>query len=326
MNIREFSRRYAARDNHIALLQTLLTLLAYFLFLWAAIWFAGIWYAVIPLMFGAGISAVRLYMLQHDCGHGSFFTTRRLNDLAGTLMSPFTLTPYRATKYNHNQHHAHIGDLERRDSTEIYTMTLAEYRAAPWWKRAGYRIYRNPVTLFLVGPTLLYVVLYRFPRNAVKTGVWDAVLNNVLIGAFIAILYWVAGSTGLWVLLGSVFMGVSFGAIIPYVQHNFEDIYWQRAPELEFETAALRGSAVLDFGWLFDLATANIAYHDLHHLNSNIPSYRLKQCHQALGPALNSKRIGYREALGCLRWKLWDEEQSRMVGFPRLGARIRQPA
>ncbi len=200
-------------------------------------------------------------------------------------------------------------------------MTLAEYRAAPWWKRAAYRAYRSFAMLFLIGPTLLYVVRYRWPRNARKSGLGNLMLHNALLAGLLAALWLGWGWAAIWAWLGSVILGVSCGVTIPYVQHNFEDVFWTRPDALRFDQAAVEGSAVLDFGAVFDLCTANIAYHDLHHLNARIPCYNLKRCYRDLEGTFRSRRIGWREAAGCLRWKLWDEEAGRMVPFPP-----RQPA
>ncbi|MAQ81879.1 MAG: fatty acid desaturase [Maritimibacter sp.] len=320
--LRQRTRAYTTRDNRRAALNIAATMTVYIGGLLSAIHIvrAGYWLAAVPVMFATGVSAVRLYMLQHDCGHGSFFTRRKANDIAGTLLSPFTLTPYKAIRYNHNLHHAHIGNLDRRDSTEIYVMTVEEYLAAPWWRKLGYRFYRSSVLLFLIGPTLLYVLRYRWPRNTMKSGLGNLLLHNALLALLLGALWAGYGSTGLLVWLGSVVLGVSSGVLIPYVQHNFEDVFWSRPDDLSFDQAAVEGSAVLDFGAFFDLCTANIAYHDLHHLNSNIPCYNLKRCYRDLEGTFRSRKIGFREALGCLRWKLWDEDTGRMAPFPRRGA------
>ena len=316
MSIREISRPHTVRNDKIATLNVVGNLAAYFLLLWLAITYADTWYLLLPLSVAVAFAAIRLYMLQHDCGHGSFFTSRKLNDTAGRVMAPFTFAPYNATKFNHNQHHAYIGDLEHRDAGEIYTMTLAEYHASPMWKRLGYRLYRSPLILFFIGPVFVYVIQYRFPKNGIKTGVWDVMLNNALIGLYFWGLYYLFGATALWVLAGCVVIGGVIGAMIPYVQHNFEDMYWDRKPELKFETAALQASAVLDFGRVYNFLTANIAYHDLHHLNANIPCYNLRKCYEDVEHLLDSKKIGFIQALGCLRWKLWDEDGKKMVPFP----------
>ena len=316
MSIREISRAYTTRNNKIAALNVIANLAAYFLLLWLAITYADHWYLLLPLSVAVSFSAVRLYMLQHDCGHGAYFRSRRLNDTIGRILAPITLAPYNATKYNHNQHHAHIGDLDRRDTGEIYTMTLAEYCAAPLWKRFGYRLYRNPLILFVIGPAFIFLVQYRFPKNGIKSGVLDVLRNNLAIVLYLAGLYYLFGATALWVLGGCVVIAGMIGAMIPYVQHNFETMYWDRKPALKFEEAALRSSAVLDFGRIYNFLTANIAYHDLHHLNANIPCYNLRNCYDAVEHLLDSKKIGFIQALGCMRWKLWDETQKKLVPFP----------
>ena len=323
--IRQMTRAYTTRDNRTATLNVVATLALYMASLLGAIvlFRNGHWYLGLPAMAVSAICGVRIYMLQHDCGHGSYFTSRRVNDFVGRLLSPFSLTPFNATRYNHNLHHRHIGDLDRRESSEIYVMTTAEYREASLARRLGYRFYRSFFVLFLVGPTLLYVIQYRFPKNARKAGLADLWVHNAMVAAFLAALWLGFGWTGLAVWLGSVAMAVSTGVLIPYVHHNFETVYWGRKPGHDFETAAMEGSAVLDFGRFFDLCTANIAYHDLHHLNANIPIYKLKWCHRDLSPHFNPVRIGLIDGLRCIRWKLWDEKTGRMVTFPPLVAELR---
>ncbi|SFB15724.1 omega-6 fatty acid desaturase (delta-12 desaturase) [Poseidonocella pacifica] len=326
MTIRELSRTYAVRDNRRAIFSLVPTLILFFLALGLAAGFRDVPWILIPGVILTAISGVRLYMLQHDCGHGSFFTTRKLNDRVGLLLSPLTLTPYRAGRMNHNLHHAHIGNLDERGASEIFTMTLAEYEAAPLWRKLTYRLYRSPFTLFLFGPTLLYLFRYRWPRNARQAGVMDIVAHNALLAVFLGGLVMLFGWQAVLVWGASLILAASFGALIPYVQHNFEEVYWAEPDVRDFETAALEGSAVIDFGPLFDLATANIAYHDMHHLNASIPSYRLKECHRALEERLDPVKVSPRDALRCFRWKLWDEESRRMIGFPPLLGRTRPVA
>ena len=315
MNIRTFTRGYTEKNDALAWAELAGTLGAYFAAIAGAISAAPMWWLTVPLTALAGLMGVRVYMIQHDCMHRAFFTSRRLNDFVGELISPISLSPYVATRYNHNLHHAHVGDLDHREAFEIDIMTVEEYRRAPLARRLWYRFYRSPFTLLVVGPFVLYLILRRFPRNGIKTGVQWVILHDAMVLGYFAALYALAGWTGVFVLMGSVYVGATFGAVIPYVVHNFEQVYWGRKPDYTYEKGALQGSSVLRFGDLFDRLTLNIAYHDLHHLNANIPCYNLKTCFEEAGDLLQSYQIGLGEALSCYGWKLYDEEAGRMVRF-----------
>jgi len=279
----------------------------------------GTWWLTTPMILLSAAMGLRIYMIQHDCLHRSFFSSRALNDRVGTVLSPIAMTPYKATRYIHGLHHTYVSDLERRDSFEIFTMTLKEWQASPGWRRLQYRYYRSPVILILIGPFVLFGILRRMPLYGFKTGVGDLIFHNALLAAYLAVIWWAAGWAGLGFWVVSVYLACAFGALIPYIVHNFEEMQWGRRPELNFVDAALEGSAVLDWGRLFDLVTMNIGYHDLHHLNARIPGYTLRAAHAALEAEghLNSQKIGFLQGLGCLRWKLYDEDNGRMIPFPR---------
>ncbi len=322
--LRRFSRGYTTKNDKLAWFEVSWTLVGYGISLYLAIALAHLWWAVIPLVILTGAFSVRTYMLQHDCMHRALFLKTKINDLVGTLVSPISLTPYQATRYNHNLHHAHVGDLDHREAFEIDIMTIREYNAAPPWRRVWYRFYRSPFTLLVVGPFVLYLVLRRFPRNAFKTGILDVILHDLaVVGMFVGLYAW-AGWSGVFVLLGSIYVGATCGAIIPYTVHNFEQVYWGRKPEYTYDKGAMEGTSVLDFGAFFDFVTANIAYHDLHHLNANIPSYNLKRCYEEAGDLIQSRKIGLREAISCYGWKLYDEDSQQMVGFGA-ARRLRAP-
>ncbi len=313
------SRRFARSDNYRAYWELTATLAIYFGAMVLGLATLGQWWLTIPTALVASAMGLRVYMIQHDCLHRSFFTSRDLNDRIGTLLSPIAMTPYRATRYIHGQHHTYVSDLEHREAFEIFTMTLNEWQAAPRWKRLQYRYYRSPVLLILIGPFLLYAILRRMPLYGFKTGVGDLILHNLLLAGYLGLIWGATGWSGLIYWTATVYIACAFGALIPYVVHNFENIHWGTKPELTFKTAALEGSAVLDWGRLFDLITMNIGYHDLHHLNAKIPGYKLREAHNALEAEgfLQSEKIGFWQGLSCLRWKLYDEEQGRMIPFPK---------
>lgn len=316
MDLRDYTRQFCQKDNRLAALSYFGTFAVYFGSLWLAITYAGLWYILVPAAIIHAFSAVRLYVLQHDTGHHSLFETRRQNEIAGHVLSPFTFAPFEVMKQNHNLHHANLGNLEHRETGEIHTMTLAEWNAAGFWERLGYRLYRNPFILVPLGALFTYFIRYRWPKNTLRFGVWGVLLHNLAIIGFIGGIYALFGATGVLVWLGASFLGGMIGVFLVYLQHNFEDTYWDRRPDLDPQIAALQGSSALDFGWWFDTAVACITLHDIHHYNARIPSYRLRKCHYGLPPEHAPRRIKFPEAVAALNLKLWDEEQGRLVPFP----------
>ena len=317
MDLRAHTREYCRKDNWLAAASYFGTFVVYFLSLWVAIDQMERWYVMLPAGVIFAFAAVRLYVLQHDTGHHSLFETRLQNELAGHVLSPFTFAPFEVMKQNHNLHHSNVGNLEHRETGEIHTMTLAEWRAADWRHRLAYRLYRNPLLLVSFGAAFTYFIRYRWPKNTLRFGALGVVCHNLVIVALLYALYRVAGSEGLLIWLSFSFLGGMIGVFLVYLQHNFEDTYWDRRPDLNPIEAALHGSSCLDFGWFFDMAVANITLHDIHHFNARIPSYRLRQCHYSLPDEIAPRRIKWGEALRALRLKLWDEEKKRLVPFPK---------
>ena len=307
---------YNAKSNFIASVSYFGNFALYFASLFLAIQYAATWYLLAPLLVIFAFSGVRLYVLQHDCGHLALFRTRVQNEWAGYGVSTFTLTPFKVMQYNHNMHHAHVGNLEERDSGEIHTMTVQEWQQANTWQRLYYRLYRNPFVLIPIGSLYTYFIRYRWPKNTRKVGVAGVLVHDVLFVAYFAGVAWLFGWTGFLVLAGGSALGGALGVFLVYLQHNFEDTYWDRKPDLNFEKATIQGSSCLDFGWVFDEAVANITKHDIHHFNPSIPSYSLRRCHREMRDAFRFRRIGFREALASFGLKLWDEEHQKLVPFP----------
>lgn len=317
MNLREYTRQYCEKDNRIASLSYFGTFAVYFTSLYLAIAYVHLWYVLVPMVVFHAFSAVRLYVLQHDTGHHSLFQTRGQNELAGHMLSPFTFAPFEVMKQNHNLHHANIGNLEHRETGEINTMTLREWNAAGFWQRLAYRLYRNPFILVPLGSLFTYFIRYRWPKNTTRFGVVGVLLHNVVITGYIYGLFLLFGWTGVLVWLGASLFGGMIGVFLVYLQHNFEDTYWDRRPDLDPQIAAIQGSSALDFGWWFDMAVACITLHDIHHFNARIPSYRLRACHYNLPDEWAPRRIKFPEAVAALNLKLWDEERNLLVPFPK---------
>lgn len=317
--VRSVARHFASPDDRRAWQELSVTLVLYFVAGTLALLSIGTWALTIPLMIATAGLALRIYMIQHDCLHRAFFSSRLLNDVVGKLVSPIAMTPYETTRYSHNLHHSHVSDLDRRDTFEIFVMTLAEWEKASPARRLGYRIYRSPVTLILLGPYIVYLIFRRCPPAAFKVGFGDLIVHNLMLAGMLWAIWAGFGWAGIGLWAVTVWGATAFGALIPYVVHNFEHIHWGTKPDMDFETACLDGASVLDWGAFFDLLMMNIGYHDLHHLNARIPGYKLKAAHQALEEKglINSEKIGFVEGIGCLRWKLYDENAGRMMGFPK---------
>ncbi|WP_371227006.1 fatty acid desaturase [Roseovarius sp. 2305UL8-3] len=317
MDIREFTKAYTEKSDLRGALSLLGTLAVYATALVLGVLFAGQLWLAVPLIVLLVFASVRLYVLQHDCGHASLFRTRVLNDWAGYLLSVFSLTPYRVMQHNHNLHHAYLSNLDHRETTEVYTMTLAEWQAAPFGRRLWYRLYRNPVLMLGLGGIYAYFIAHRWPRNTSRVGMLGVALHNLVLAAYLLLIWATLGMPGLVVLGVSAVLAGGIGVFLVYLQHNFEDTYWDRKPDLDFRKATLEGSSSLDLGWWWDLGTGNIAYHDLHHFNPSIPSYHLRRCQADLPDALKRHDvIRWPEALASFRLKLWDEEAEKLVPFP----------
>lgn len=326
--MRAFLKPYTKKSDMRGALSLLTTLATYGAALVAGAWAwgAGIWLVAVAAVIVLAFASVRLYVLQHDCGHRSLFATRGINDLAGYLLSVFSFTPYRVMQYNHDMHHAYLGNLDHRETTEIHTMTLREWAGAGPWKRLYYRLYRNPLVLLPVGSFYTYFVAYRWPKNAAQVGAGAMLAHNVAILGYFGLLYLWAGWAGVLAVALAIWIGGMLGVFLVYLQHNFEGTWWDRRPDLDPSRAAIQGGSCLDFGWVFDEAVANITKHDIHHLVSSIPSYRLRAAHRELEKTHHLRRIGFGEALHAFTLKLWDEEADRLVPFPKARAGAVAPA
>jgi omega-6 fatty acid desaturase (delta-12 desaturase) len=298
-----------------------------FLAAFAAILFAvseGYWIALAatPL---AGLLLLRLFIIQHDCGHGSFLRKRSGNDWVGRMIGVFTLTPYDPWKYSHSRHHATTGNLDARGSGDVDMLTVREFYGRSWMRRLGYRLYRHPVVMLGVGPAYLFLLRHRLPIGLMKSGwlYWvsalgtNAVTGLILIG--LALTFGALATTA--VFLPVLLVAASVGVWMFYVQHQFEDAHWQNKADWSFPEAALGGSSYLHLPAPLQWFTGNIGIHHVHHLASVIPFYRLPEVLKAHPALQNVNRITAMQAFRPLLLTLWDEDQRRMISF-REAARI----
>ena len=308
-----------------SLLEIVITVLPLVL-LWMLMWASldiGYWLCLLLSVPAAGF-LVRLFMIQHDCGHGAFFRQRVVNDWVGRVISVLTLTPYDWWRRTHAIHHAHSGNLDHRGIGDIDILTVREYLALSRSQRLLYRLYRHPLVMFGIGAVYHFVLKQRLPVGLMRSGwlLWASTMaTNMAIAIFVALLIWLVGvGPFLLVHLPITFLGAAIGVWLFYVQHQFEDTLWDRDESWNFHEAALHGSSHYDLPHVLRWFTANIGVHHVHHLCSQIPYYRLPRVLQDHPQLAAVGRLTLLESLKCLRMALWDEQQRRGISFGELHA------
>jgi acyl-lipid omega-6 desaturase (Delta-12 desaturase) len=280
------------------------------------------YWATLLMAFPAAGLLVRAFIIQHDCGHGSFFASRKLNDVVGWCMSVLTMAPYGLWRREHAQHHACSGNLDRRGAGDIDTMTVDEYRALSWPGKLRYRLYRNSFILFGLGVPFYFMVLQRLPvwhSLSVRESMKSVMVLNLALAAFYAPFIYAFGlATVLWVVIPIVHIASAVGGWLFFIQHQFEETHWEKAESWDFQVAALLGSSFYDLPKVLNWFTGNIGLHHIHHLNSMIPNYRLQDCLEASPELKAINRMTLLESLKCARLKLWDESNRRLIGFREL--------
>ncbi len=274
--------------------------------------------AAVALGLAATIFLTRMYSLFHDLTHNSLFESRDANRRWGHLLGFLLFTPYRWWQRQHSLHHANTGNLDQRGPGEIYTMTVAEYRGASFLRRLGYRLYRNPLLIMLVGPSLVFLFERRFPQ----AGMTRRILLSVL-ATNLALLTWslgwslLAGWQTFLIVQGTTLVaGGAIAAWMLYVQHQYEETYYQRSGEWQFELAALQGSSYLHLPRPLAWAVGNANFHHVHHLSARIPNYNLRAAHEQQPMFQRTPELTIRDSAGAFRLKLWDEEAESLVRFP----------
>jgi omega-6 fatty acid desaturase (delta-12 desaturase) len=283
------------------------------------------WWAPLLLALPAGGLLVRCFIIQHDCGHGSFLPSERANAIVGSLMSVLTLVPYHLWRREHAIHHAGSGHLERRGVGDIDTWTVNEYLARPWHQRLGYRIYRHPLFLFGLGTPIYFTILQRLPwfHGLSAKEAWKSVmsLNIAIIAVYGALMATVGVWAVVWTAVPIIFVASAVGGWLFFIQHQFEAAYWEPEGTWDFQIAAFYGSSYYVLPKVLQWFTGNIGLHHIHHLNSMVPNYRLQECMDALPPLAETNRLTLRQSFACVRLTLWDETQRRLIGFSDLPSR-----
>jgi omega-6 fatty acid desaturase (delta-12 desaturase) len=324
---RRVIEKYREPDSTKALWQIINTFVPY-----AAIWAAMYWtlynafWLTFPLAVIAGLFLVRIFIIFHDCGHGSFFRAQRNNDLVGTLAGILTFTPYYQWRWEHAIHHSTTGHLDKRGVGDIWTMTVQEYLEAHHWKRFAYVLARNPVVLFFLAPLYMFVVHQRFATKGSSSrerqSVWWTNLALVLMAWGLAQIYGWPGY--LMIQLIAVGVAGASGVWLFYVQHQFEDAYWERGKNWDYAAAALQGSSFYKLPKVLQWFSGNIGFHHIHHLSARIPNYNLQKCHEA-DPLFHAvKPLTLWQSFRSLGLRLWDEESRKLVGYRQARTRRRE--
>ena len=304
-----------------ALWQVLNTLVPY-----AALWYGMYLSLAVSYWLTAGLTLVaagflvRAFIIFHDCGHGSFFKSPKANDVLGFVTGILCFTPYYHWRWQHALHHASAGDLDRRGTGDVWTLTVEEYLKASRWKRFAYRLARNPLVLFVLAPLFLFLVIQRIPSSKAGRRERDSVyLTNLALLAL---------ATGMSVLFGfKTYVLLQCGVLLAagvagvwlfYVQHQFEGVYWERGKEWDYATAALQGSSFYKLPKVLQWFSGNIGFHHIHHLSPRIPNYHLEQCHRAEPLFQTVRPVTLLSSLKSLTFRLWDEQRRRLVSFRAL--------
>lgn len=315
--------RYAHPDTRKATWQLIDTFVPY-LALWALMIYTRVvdlpvWVTLI-LTIPAGTLLVRIFIFFHDCAHNSFLASARANTLLGYVTGVLTFTPYHDWRSSHATHHATAGNLDKRGTGDVWTMTVAEYHAAPWHQRLAYRIFRNPAIMFTIGPVFVFLILQRIPRRGDKArdirSVW---ITNAAIAAILLVAALTIGlGDYLLIQLPIMLVAGAIGVWLFYVQHQYAGVYWARDAEWEFAKSALEGSSYYKLPRVLQWLTGNIGLHHIHHLQPRIPNYHLQRSYDEV-PAMQAVTpITLRTSLKSISMNLWDEERQQLVSFRAL--------
>ncbi len=286
---------------------------------------AGYWIGLVLAIPAAGL-LVRLFLIQHDCGHGSFFRHRSLNDWVGRVISVLTLAPYDFWRRSHAIHHANSGNLDHRGIGDIDTLTVREYLALSRWRQLLYRMYRHPIVMFGLGPAYVFIWRFRLPFTLMHEG-WrpwlSTMATNAAIAALFGLMMWLVGvGPFLTVQVPITLLASSIGVWLFYVQHQFEDTFWERDRDWTFQEAGLHGSSHYVLPPVLRWFSANIGVHHVHHLASRIPYYRLPQVLRDHPQLAAVGRLTLLDSFRCVRMVLWDEGRRRLVSFARVRRRV----
>ena len=315
---RRIIEKYRQPSTGRALWQIVNTFIPYAL-LWVLMYLSLTvsWWLTLPLAALAGAFLVRIFIIFHDCGHGSYFASPRANDLVGFVAGVLTFTPFYHWRWEHGIHHVSTGHLEKRGTGDIWTMTVQEYLESSRWKRFAYRLARNPVVLFVLAPLFMFVVVQRYPSPRAspreRHSVWWTNLAILCVAIGMSSIYGVVAYLAIQLI--AVAVAGAVGVWLFYMQHQFEDVYWERGDNWDYAAAALQGSSFYKLPTILQWFSGSIGFHHIHHLSARIPNYNLQKCHEADPLFQQVKPMTFSSSLKSLGLRLWDEQSRKLVGF-----------
>jgi omega-6 fatty acid desaturase (delta-12 desaturase) len=289
---------------------------------WTLMYFSmrvGYWLTLLLSIPAAGF-VIRIFIIQHDCGHGSFFKSRKANTWIGSICGVLTFTPYSAWRKSHAIHHAHHAELEERGIGDVWTLTVEEYNASPRSRRFFYRVFRNPLFLFVLTPAINFIILHRLPikiderwRNGEKASIhWT---NAAIVLALVGLGLWLGFLEVIAIQLPIISIAAAVGTWLFYVQHQFEKTYWEHTPEWNYTLAAMHGSSYYKLPRILQWFTGNIGFHHIHHLSPRIPNYNLEACHTENPMFQQVVQLTLWQSFKTTSLSLWDEGRQRLVTF-----------
>jgi omega-6 fatty acid desaturase (delta-12 desaturase) len=317
-DINDLVKPYAHPNNIHAVWQIINTLIPYGLILYMTYWMITKdipYFFVLPLLIVAALFLVRIFILFHDCTHSSFMTSKTAMTILGHLFGILTFTTFHQWQREHKEHHRTVGNIDKRGTGDVWTMTVLEYKNASRLKRLGYRLYRHPFFLFVIGPFYVFVIGQRLPLQIKnKKDLISLIITNIgIVSIFLLVTFTIGIRYYLLIQVPIIFIASSLGVWLFFVQHQYEEVYWEESKEWDVTEAALKGSSIYRLPLLLDWFTGNIGYHNIHHLNARIPNYKLRKLFHKAPSFHTSKQIRLLESIRLAKLYLYDEKNKILI-------------
>jgi acyl-lipid omega-6 desaturase (Delta-12 desaturase) len=320
-NLRTAVKPFASADHLVSLREVLTTLLGYGLFLWSIYFtYTNGWWWLYPIcVLACGLFMVKVFAVQHDCSHGSFFNSPWLNLWVGRLMSLLTTMPFGAWKEEHDIHHSHVADIEQLSHGDILLLTVEEYKKLTPFQQVVYQVRRHPVFHLLIAPFIYFFLKSKFPaimsRNSILSVFWTNVFVLLIYGGLVVYFgFW----TTVMVFVPAAYLGGIVGIGLFYLQHDFPEAKWFNTSEWEHIDASLQGSSLIVLPQPLEWLTHSIGYHHIHHLNSKVPGYKLKEAYEEIPDFQTVKPLSWWDVREAFKLKLWSHEKGQLINFSDL--------